>query len=58
MNIARKIIYEIKNFNLKVLVEGIENIDDLKLVKFLNCDFAQGFYLEKPWSLKIIVKHK
>ena len=43
---------EIKNLNLRVLIEGIERQDELEIAKSLNCDFAQGFYLGKPCCLK------
>ncbi|WP_043014272.1 EAL domain-containing protein, partial [Clostridium perfringens] len=42
-NIVRNLIDEIKNLNLRVLIEGVERQDELEIAKSLNCDFAQGF---------------
>ncbi len=36
------------NLNLKVIAEGVENIDQLKYLMSVGCDYAQGFYFSKP----------
>jgi len=35
-------------FKLEAVAEGIENLASLKILKQLNCDWAQGFYLSRP----------
>ena len=36
------------NLGLKVVAEGVETETALKMLKALNCDFAQGYYLSRP----------
>ena len=38
----------VKNLNLSVLVEGIEEKSDLEFFKTLGCDYIQGYYYSKP----------
>jgi len=38
------------NMGLKVVAEGVEDLDSLKLLKQLGCDHAQGYYMSKPLS--------
>jgi len=46
--------------NLKVVVEGIETIEQLNFIRKIHCDYAQGFYLSKPLDIintqKILAK--
>ena len=35
---------------MDVIAEGVENEDQLKLLKELGCDSMQGFFLGKPMS--------
>ena len=35
-------------FGAEVCAEGVENVDDLRAVKAMQCDTAQGFLLAKP----------
>jgi EAL domain-containing protein (putative c-di-GMP-specific phosphodiesterase class I) len=34
----------IKLNNQKSIIEGVETLDDLNLIKNLECDFVQGYY--------------
>ena len=34
--------------NLKVIAEGVENIEELNYLQSQNCDYIQGFYFSKP----------
>jgi diguanylate cyclase (GGDEF)-like protein len=34
--------------NLSVIAEGIENEDQLKLLRLVQCDFVQGYLISKP----------
>lgn len=36
------------NIGLKVVAEGVETIDQLEILKSLNCNYAQGYYYSKP----------
>jgi len=36
------------NLGLKVVAEGVETEASLKILKALNCDYAQGYYLSRP----------
>lgn len=38
------------DLNMKVVVEGIETMDQLNIVKSLGCDVVQGYYISKPQS--------
>ena len=40
------------NLNMKVIAEGIETEEQFKILKGLNCDKAQGYWLAKPMPLK------
>ncbi|MCK5262116.1 MAG: EAL domain-containing protein, partial [Gammaproteobacteria bacterium] len=37
-----------KQFNLKVVAEGVENKDQLDFLQSRQCDVYQGFYYSKP----------
>ncbi len=37
-----------KQLNMKVVTEGVETIEQVKWLKGLDCDYAQGFFFEKP----------
>lgn len=45
---VRAIIQMARNFNLKVTAEGVETVEQLRILRRLDCDFAQGFYFSKP----------
>ena len=42
------------NMGLKIVAEGVEDLESLEILRSLNCDYAQGFYLSKPMSFEII----
>jgi len=47
---VKTIITLAHNFNLKVVAEGVETLEQLEQLQKLGCDYAQGFYLAKPMS--------
>ncbi|SDL77706.1 putative bifunctional diguanylate cyclase/phosphodiesterase [Halarsenatibacter silvermanii] len=57
---AERRIYEIVNTAItlghelgsSVVAEGVENREDLKLLKGMDCDCVQGYYISRPLSLK------
>lgn len=40
-----------QKFNLKVLAEGVENLQTLEHLKQAKCDYYQGFYAYKPMPM-------
>lgn len=38
------------NMGLKVVAEGVEDVESLNMLKKLGCDHAQGYYMSKPLS--------
>ncbi len=37
-----------KQLDMKIVSEGVETLEQVKWLKRLNCDYAQGYYFEKP----------
>ena len=54
--IVKMIIDTAKIFDLKVVAEGVENKDILKLLDSYGCDYYQGYYFSKPISADEVVK--
>ncbi len=50
--ILNHIIYLAHNIELLTVAEGVENKEQLDLLKDLGCDFIQGYYLSKPLPKK------
>src|SRR6267378_3537004 len=48
MEIAQTIMPMAKNLRLDVIAEGVETIEQVALLKKLNCKYAQGYYFSKP----------
>jgi diguanylate cyclase (GGDEF)-like protein len=38
-----------KTLNLKIIAEGIETVEQLKLLRLLKCDYGQGYLMSKPF---------
>ncbi|AWE07501.1 GGDEF domain-containing protein [Lysinibacillus sp. 2017] len=43
--------------NLQVIAEKVENGEDLAILKELNCQYVQGFYLNEPLKAEELVKY-
>jgi len=54
--IVRSTIDLAHNLGLQVVAEGVESRASWDILKALNCDFAQGYYLSKPKSADDITK--
>lgn len=50
--IVQAIIMMAKGMGLKTIAEGVENIDQLKILEKLECDEIQGYIFGKPVSAK------
>jgi diguanylate cyclase (GGDEF)-like protein/PAS domain S-box-containing protein len=50
MEIARTILPMANNLQLDVVAEGVETIQQVTLLKKLQCKYAQGFYFSRPLS--------
>jgi diguanylate cyclase (GGDEF)-like protein/PAS domain S-box-containing protein len=48
--IVEAIISMAHSLNLRVVAEGVENIDQLRFLETRNCDEVQGFHLAMPMS--------
>ncbi len=45
-----------RGFNLKVVAEGIENMETFQALKELGCDIAQGYHIARPMPLADLVQ--
>jgi diguanylate cyclase (GGDEF)-like protein/PAS domain S-box-containing protein len=50
MEIARSIVPMANNLHLDVVAEGVETIQQVALLKKLQCKYGQGFYFSRPLS--------
>lgn len=48
LDIVRAIVGMAKNFNLKIVAEGIEDAEEVYTLSGLGIDFAQGYHFSKP----------
>lgn len=48
LNFVKSIIELVQGLNLKVIIEGVENLDILKLTDDLEAEFLQGYHLSEP----------
>ena len=46
--VISSIIHMAKELNMEVLAEGVETVEELKLLRSLRCDIVQGFFFDKP----------
>ncbi len=51
IDIVRAIVSLARNFDLKIIAEGIEHERDIKTLSDLGCDYAQGYFFARPMSL-------
>jgi EAL domain-containing protein (putative c-di-GMP-specific phosphodiesterase class I) len=48
MEIARTILPMANNLRLDVVAEGIETVQQVAMLKKLECKYGQGFYFSRP----------
>ena len=53
LEIVRSIVALGHNLGKKVIAEGVETADQLKLLRALGCDFGQGHWFAKPLESKV-----
>lgn len=46
--LVRSVVAMGKNMNLEIVAEGVEELEEAKLLKEMGCDSAQGYYFAKP----------
>ncbi|GIW22173.1 MAG: diguanylate cyclase [Candidatus Sericytochromatia bacterium] len=54
LEIVKTIINLAKNLNMDVIAEGIENKEQLNILRSLDCNYGQGYFFSKPLSNDII----
>ena len=54
--IANTIILLGKQLGMAITAEGVENLEQLGILKEMKCDYAQGYYFSKPVSKENIDK--
>ena len=54
--IVGEIIRMSKTLNIETLAEGIENREQLELMRDFGCDYVQGFYFSMPKPLGEVIK--
>ncbi|HHH72369.1 MAG TPA: EAL domain-containing protein, partial [Sulfuricurvum sp.] len=42
------------HLGMKIVAEGVENAQQYKILKLMNCDILQGYYIDKPLLVKEI----
>jgi Amt family ammonium transporter len=52
MEIVKTVLSLAKHLKLDVVAEGVEEKDQLSILKALSCEFVQGFYFSKPLEEK------
>ncbi len=57
MEITSAVIAVAHKLNLKVIAEGVEDIDQRDFLLINKCDFAQGFYYSKPLSFEDLYQY-
>ena len=57
MIILENNIRMLKQLNLQILVEGVEEKEQVELLEKLDVDYLQGYFFAKPLSKENLVKH-
>ncbi len=55
-SLVKSIISLGKNLDMSIVAEGVEQIEEGKLLKEMGCDYAQGYYFAKPMSEEDVIK--
>lgn len=55
-NIFKSLVNLIRSLNLKIIVEGVQDINSFKILQELDCDYAQGYLISKPLEKHNLIK--
>ena len=55
--ILENVIAMFKKIHLKVVVEGIEDLQMVRMVTDMGADYLQGYYYSKPLTKEKIMEH-
>lgn len=47
----------VKWINVRIVVEGVEKIEDVNLMRQLGCSFGQGFFFSRPMKAEDLIKY-
>ena len=56
MELVHSIIGLGKNLSMNVIAEGVENPEEARVLRNMNCDMAQGYYYAKPMAEAEVIK--
>lgn len=48
LGLVKSILSLSENMNIKIIAEGVEDIEEVRLLQELNCDMAQGYFFSRP----------
>ena len=54
--IVETIVHFAHNFDLKTIAEGVETIEQVKILQEMECDYLQGYYFYKPMEFGDLLK--
>ncbi len=57
LEVVRAVSTIAQNLNLNLIAEGIENEEQLEIIRSLNCNLTQGFHFGIPLDSKMSEKH-
>ncbi len=55
LELVRSIIFLGQNLKMNIIAEGVEHLEEAKLLKNMGCEYAQGYFFAKPMSEKDVV---
>lgn len=56
LELVKSIIGLGKNMGMAIVAEGVENIEEARMLQSLGCDTAQGYYFAKPMAEKDVIQ--
>ena len=55
LELVRSIVSLGKNLKMAIVAEGVEQIEEARLLKDMGCEYAQGYYFAKPMSEEDVI---
>jgi EAL domain-containing protein (putative c-di-GMP-specific phosphodiesterase class I) len=55
--IVKTVIELGRNMGLRVVAEGVETVEQLEVLRALDCDEAQGFFFAYPEPAEVLTAH-